>query len=61
MSKKAIFDAANKRAAKLEAKGKAVDFDELLRMGDQSQLWDGGRPFVVKIDIRPARAHCPDL
>lgn len=31
-SKKAIFDAAKKRAGKLEAKGKAVDFDELLRM-----------------------------
>jgi putative SOS response-associated peptidase YedK len=31
-SKKAIFEAAKKRAGKLEAKGKAVDFDELLRM-----------------------------
>ncbi len=31
-SKKAIFEAAKKRAGKLEAKGKAVDFEELLRM-----------------------------
>ena len=31
-SKKAIFEAAKKRAGKLEAKGNAVDFDELLRM-----------------------------
>lgn len=31
-SKKAIFEAAKKRAGKLEAKGQAVDFDELLRM-----------------------------
>lgn len=31
-SKKAIFEAAKKRAGKLEAKGKTVDFDELLRM-----------------------------
>ncbi|SFS87540.1 SOS response-associated peptidase [Brevundimonas viscosa] len=31
-SKKAIFDAAVKRADKLRAKGKEVDFDELLRM-----------------------------
>ena len=31
-SKKAIFDAASKRADKLRAKGKDVDFDELLRM-----------------------------
>jgi putative SOS response-associated peptidase YedK len=31
-SKKAIFEAAKKRAGKLEAKGKGVDFDELLRI-----------------------------
>lgn len=31
-SKKAIFEAAKKRAGKLEAKGKAVDFEALLRM-----------------------------
>ncbi|MEO3473387.1 SOS response-associated peptidase family protein [Roseomonas sp. CAU 1739] len=31
-SKKALLDAATKRADKLRAKGKAVDFDELLRM-----------------------------
>jgi putative SOS response-associated peptidase YedK len=31
-SKKAIFEAAKKRAAKLEAKGKAIDFEALLRM-----------------------------
>lgn len=31
-SKKAIFEAAKKRAGMLEAKGKAIDFDELLRM-----------------------------
>jgi len=31
-SRRAIFEAAKKRAGKLEAKGKAVDFDELLRM-----------------------------
>jgi len=31
-SKKAIFDAATKRANKLREKGKLVDFDELLRM-----------------------------
>ncbi len=31
-SKRAIFEAAKKRAGKLEAKGKAVDFGELLRM-----------------------------
>ena len=31
-SKKAIFEAAKKRAGTLEAKGKGVDFDELLRM-----------------------------
>ena len=30
-SRKAILDAAKKRAAKLEAKGKPVDFDQLLR------------------------------
>jgi len=31
-SKKAIFEAAKKRAGKLETKGKAIDFDELLRV-----------------------------
>jgi putative SOS response-associated peptidase YedK len=31
-SRKAIFDAASNRADKLRAKGKPVDFDELLRM-----------------------------
>jgi len=31
-SRKAIFEKAKVRAGKLEAKGKAVDFDELLRM-----------------------------
>ena len=31
-SQRAIFEAAKKRAGKLEAKGKAVDFNELLRM-----------------------------
>lgn len=31
-SKKAIFESAKMRAGKLEAKGKAIDFDELLRM-----------------------------
>jgi len=31
-SKRAIFEAAKKRAGKLEAKGKAVVFDDLLRM-----------------------------
>lgn len=31
-SKKAIFEAAKKRAGKLEAKGQAVDFEALLRM-----------------------------
>ena len=31
-SKKALFDAASKRADKLRAKGKGVDFDELLKM-----------------------------
>jgi putative SOS response-associated peptidase YedK len=31
-SKKALFDAASKRADKLRAKGKTFDFDELLRM-----------------------------
>lgn len=31
-SKRALFEAASKRADKLRAKGKAVDFDELLKM-----------------------------
>ena len=35
-SKKAIFESAKKRAGKLEAKGKSVDFDELLRMEPDS-------------------------
>jgi len=35
-SKKAILDAATKRADKLRAKGKEVDFDELLRMEPDS-------------------------
>lgn len=43
-SKKAIFEAAKKRAGKLEAKGKAVDFDELLRMEP-----DGGTTNVRNI------------
>lgn len=35
-SKKALLDAATKRADKLHAKGKPVDFDELLRMEPDS-------------------------
>jgi putative SOS response-associated peptidase YedK len=35
-SQKALLDAAQKRAQKLEAKGKAVDFKELLRMEPDS-------------------------
>jgi len=35
-SKKALLDAASKRADKLRAKGKAVDFDQLLRMEPDS-------------------------
>lgn len=35
-SQKALFDAAGKRADKLRAKGKDVDFDELLRMEPDS-------------------------
>ena len=35
-SGKVLFDAAKKRAQKLEAKGKAVDFKELLRMEPDS-------------------------
>lgn len=35
-SKKALFDAAAKRADKLRAKGKDVDFDELLKMEPDS-------------------------
>lgn len=35
-SKKALFDAASRRAGKLRAKGKEVDFDELLRMEPDS-------------------------
>ncbi len=35
-SKKALFDAATKRADKLRAKGKPVDFDELLKMEPDS-------------------------
>ncbi len=37
-SRKALLDAATKRADKLRAKGKVVDFDQLLRMEP-----DGGR------------------
>src|SRR4051794_39677702 len=37
-SQRAILDAAKKRAQKLEAKGKAVKFDELLRMRPQLRL-----------------------
>ena len=44
-SKKAIFEAAKKRAGKIEAKGKAVDFDELLRMEP-----DGGTTNVRRAD-----------
>jgi putative SOS response-associated peptidase YedK len=35
-SQKALLDAAKKRAGKLEAKGKPVDFKELLRMEPDS-------------------------
>lgn len=35
-SQKALFDAASKRADKLRAKGKEVDFDELLKMEPDS-------------------------
>jgi len=35
-SKKALLDAATKRADKLHAKGKEVDFDQLLRMEPDS-------------------------
>ena len=46
-SKKAIFDAASKRADKLRAKGKDVDFDELLKMEP-----DGGTTNIRRTDSR---------
>lgn len=46
-SKKAIFEAATKRAEKLRAKGKVVDFDELLRMEP-----DGGTTNVRRTESR---------
>jgi len=46
-SRKAIFDAASKRADKLRAKGKAVDFDELLRMEP-----DGGTTNIRNVSSR---------
>jgi putative SOS response-associated peptidase YedK len=48
-SKRATFEAAKKRAGKLEAKGKSVDFDELLRMEP-----DGGTTNVRNT----SSAHC---
>ena len=46
-SKKAIFDAASKRADKLRAKGKTVDFNELLRMEP-----DGGTTNIRRTESR---------
>lgn len=46
-SKKAIFEAASKRADKLRAKGKEVDFDELLKMEP-----DGGTTNIRRTDSR---------
>lgn len=46
-SKKAQFDAASKRADKLRAKGKEVDFDELLKMEP-----DGGTTNIRRTDSR---------
>jgi putative SOS response-associated peptidase YedK len=40
-SSKALMDATKKRAGKLEAKGKTVDFKELLRMGDTRACGSG--------------------
>jgi putative SOS response-associated peptidase YedK len=46
-SRKALMDAASKRADKLRAKGKEVDFDELLKMEP-----DGGTTNVRRTDSR---------
>lgn len=46
-SRKALLDAATRRADKLRAKGKAVDFDELLRMEP-----DGGTTNIRRTDSR---------
>jgi putative SOS response-associated peptidase YedK len=46
-SQRAILDAAKKRAQKLEAKGKAVKFNELLRMEP-----DGGTTNIRNIDSK---------
>lgn len=46
-SRKAILDAATKRADKLRAKGKDVDFDELLRMEP-----DGGTTNIRRTESR---------
>lgn len=46
-SRKAIFDAATKRADKLRAKGKTVEFDELLRMEP-----DGGTTNIRRTESR---------
>src|SRR6202051_2829973 len=43
-SSKALMDATKKRAEKLQAKGKPVDFKELLRMEP-----DGGTPHIRKV------------
>src|ERR1700722_6661240 len=48
-SSKALMDATKKRAEKLRAKGKPVDFNELLRMeklwGRRRRLWHLHRPY----------------
>ncbi len=46
-SKRALFEAATKRADKLRAKGKPVDFDELLRMEP-----DGGTTNIRRTESR---------
>lgn len=46
-SKKALFDAATKRADKLRAKGKEVDFDQLLKMEP-----DGGTTNIRRTESR---------
>lgn len=46
-SRKALLDAATKRAGKLRAKGKDVDFDELLRMEP-----DGGTTNIRRTESR---------
>jgi putative SOS response-associated peptidase YedK len=46
-SKKALFDAASKRADKLRAKGKDVDFDHLLKMEP-----DGGTTNIRRTESR---------